>query len=182
PCPPWLGWLLENPLTRGMHADLLVKRAGLKPGMRVLDAGCGPGRVTIPAALAVGSEGEIIALDMQPAMLDAARKRAKAAGLTNIRFMLSGLGENMLSENHFDRVFLVTVLGEIPNRIAALKEIASALKPGGVLSITEIIPDPHYQPRHTVRQLAFAAGLMEVDFFGNAMVYTLNFRKPFRGL
>jgi ubiquinone/menaquinone biosynthesis C-methylase UbiE len=178
PCPPWLGWMLENPLTRGMQADLLVLRAGLKPGMRVLDAGCGLGRVTVPAAIAVGDEGEVIAMDIQPAMLDAARKRAKTAGLNNIRFMLTPIGEDNLPVNRFDRAFLVTVLGEIPDRLKAINEIAGSLKPGGILSITEIIPDPHFQSKRTVRKLAQQAGLNEVDSFGNAAVYTLNFRKP----
>jgi len=178
PCPPWMGWLLENPLTRGMNAELLIQRAGLKPGMRVLDAGCGLGRVTIPAAKAVGAKGEVIAMDIQPAMLDAARKRAKAAGLNNIRFMLSSLDEGMLPEERFDRAFLVTVLGEIPTQLKALKEIAAALKPGGILSITEIIPDPHFQSKRTVRRLAHLAGLTEEVSFGNAVVYTINFRKP----
>ena len=182
PCPPWMGWLLENPLTRGMHADLLVQRAGLKPGMRVLDAGCGPGRVTVPAAQAIGAEGEVIALDIQPAMLEIARKRAKAAGLNNIRFMLSSLEEGLLPNDRFDRAFLVTVLGEIPDRLKALKEIAAALKPGGILSITEILPDPHFQPRQAVRRLAHQAGLMETATFGNAVVYTINFRKPMPGI
>jgi ubiquinone/menaquinone biosynthesis C-methylase UbiE len=182
PCPPWMGWLLENPFTRGMHADLLIQRAGLRPDMRVLDAGCGLGRVTIPAARAVGAEGEVIAMDIQPAMLDAARKRAKAAGLGNIRFMLSSLEEGLLPNDRFDRAFLVTVLGEIPDRLKALKEIAAALKPGGILSITEILPDPHFQTKQTVRQLAHLAGLMETDSFGNAVVYTINFRKPLPGI
>jgi SAM-dependent methyltransferase len=182
PCPPWLGWLLDNPLTRGMQADLLVGRAGLKPGMRVLDAGCGLGRVTLPAARAVGTGGEVIALDIQPAMLETARRRVKAAGLSNVRFMLSSLEEGNLPNDRFDRAFLVTVLGEIPDRLKALKEIAAALKPGGILSITEIIPDPHYQTKRTVRQLAHLAGLMEIESFGNTAVYTINFRKPLRGI
>ncbi|MEI8132501.1 MAG: class I SAM-dependent methyltransferase, partial [Leptolinea sp.] len=143
----------------------------------VLDAGCGLGRVTVPAAQAVGMQGEVIAMDIQPAMLEATRRRAKAAGLKNIRFMLSGLGEEMLPYDRFDRVFLVTVLGEIPDRLKALKEIAAALKPGGIISITEIIPDPHFQSKQTVRHLAHLAGLVEAVSFGNAVVYTINFRK-----
>jgi SAM-dependent methyltransferase len=182
PCPPWMGWLLENPLTHGMRADLLVQRAGIEPGMRILDAGCGFGRVTIPAAHVVGKDGEVIAMDIQPAMLDAARKRAKEAGLTNIRFMLSSLDEGNLPNDRFDRVFLVTVLGEIPDRMKALKEISSSLKPGGILSITEIIPDPHFQTKNTVRRLAHMTGLMEDRSFGNNAVFTINFRKPFPGI
>ncbi len=178
PSPPWLDWLLENPFTRGMRAELLVRRAGLRPGMRVLDAGCGAGRVTVPAARAVSSSGEVVALDIQPAMLDKARRRAKAAGLGNVRFMLSALGENMLPENRFDRAFLVTVLGEIPNQLAGIKEIAQSLKPGGILSITEILPDPHYQPIQSIRKLAYQVGLIESGVFGNNFTYTINLRKP----
>lgn len=178
PCPPWLSWLLDNPLTRGMNASLLIRRAGIKPGMRVLDAGCGPGRVTIPAAELAGNEGEVIALDIQPAMLDMARKRAKSAGLNNIRFMLSALGENMLPENRFDRAFLVTVLGEIPDRLSGMQEIAAALKPGGVLSITEILADPHCQSLRAIRELARQVGLVESAVYGNRFTYTINLRKP----
>jgi len=179
PSPAWMSGLLENPLTRGvMDAPLLVQRAGLKPGMHVLDAGCGAGRVTVEAAERVGETGEIIALDIQPAMLEKARARAKQAGLDNVRFMLSALGERMLPENRFDRALLVTVLGEIPDRRAGLEEIAASLKPGGVLSITEMMPDPHYQTIRTIRQLAHSAGLVESRVFGNKMVYTINFRKP----
>jgi ubiquinone/menaquinone biosynthesis C-methylase UbiE len=92
--------------------------------------------------------------------------------------MLSALGERMLPENRFDRALLVTVLGEIPDRRAGLEEIAASLKPGGVLSITEMMPDPHYQSIRTIRQLAHSAGLVESRVFGNKMVYTINFRKP----
>ncbi|NMB57573.1 MAG: class I SAM-dependent methyltransferase [Chloroflexi bacterium] len=161
-----------------MDAPLLVQRAGIKPGMRVLDAGCGAGRVTVEAAEKVGETGEVVALDIQPAMLEKARARSKQAGLDNVRFMLSALGEGMLPENRFDRALLVTVLGEIPDRKAGLEEIAASLKPGGLLSITEMIPDPHYQPIRAVRQLAHSVGLIETRVFGNKMVYTVNFRKP----
>ncbi|NMB55244.1 MAG: methyltransferase domain-containing protein [Leptolinea sp.] len=178
PCPPWLGWLLENPLTRGMNANLLIRRAGLKPGMRILDAGCGPGRVTVPAAEAVGEKGEVIALDIQPAMLDLTRKRVKAARMENVRYMLSALGENMLPENRFDRAFLVTVMGEIPDKLAAMQEIAASLKPGGVLSITEILLDPHYQSLKAIRLLAHRVGLIESAVYGNRFTYTVNLRKP----
>ncbi|NLF51674.1 MAG: methyltransferase domain-containing protein [Leptolinea sp.] len=178
PTPPWLSGLWENPLGKSIRAEILIQRAGLKPGMRVLDAGCGAGRITIPAALVVGDEGEVIALDLQPGMLDIVMARAKAAGISNVRFMLSGLGEEMLPSNRFDRAIMSTVLGEIPDQVAAMKEIAYSLKPGGIVSVTELIVDPHYQSIKTIRLLAKKVGLVETAVFGNNFSYTINLRKP----
>jgi predicted methyltransferase len=59
-----------------------------------------------------------------------------------------------------------------------LQEIFAALKPGGVLSVTEVIFDPHFQSRGTVAKLAGAVGLRERAFFGNRFAYTLHFEKP----
>ena len=72
----------------------------------------------------------------------------------------------------------MTVLGEIPDREAALREILAALKPGGMLSVTEIIFDPHFQSRATITQLARSAGFREKAFYGNRIAYTLNLEKP----
>jgi ubiquinone/menaquinone biosynthesis C-methylase UbiE len=75
---------------------------------------------------------------------------------------------------HVDRVILAAVLGEIPDRDSALREVAGLLRPGGMLSITELVFDPHYQPRATVLELAQAAGFREMAFFGSRLAYTLN--------
>jgi predicted methyltransferase len=76
---------------------------------------------------------------------------------------------------------LVTVLGEVPDRQAALGEIFDALKPGGILSVTELIFDPHFQPRSTVERLARSAGFRERAFHGNRIAFTLNLQKPHQG-
>ena len=60
------------------------------------------------------------------------------------------MGQGKLDVQPADRALLVTVLGEIPRRQAALSQIFEALKPGAILSVTEIIFDPHYQSRNTV--------------------------------
>jgi predicted methyltransferase len=69
------------------------------------------------------------------------------------------------------------VLGEIPDREAALRQCYEALKPGGKLSITEIFPDPHFQSRATVKQLSEAAGFWLTAIHGPWNFFTANFTK-----
>jgi SAM-dependent methyltransferase len=180
PCPVWLRWLVEldNPFTRTNRSEVIIQNLELQSGMTVLDVGCGPGRLTIPLAHQVGPEGVIVAVDIQPGMLRRAAEKAEAANLTNIRFLQVGVGEGKLDQDQADRVVLVTVLGEIPDREAALKEIFGALKSGGILSVTEVIFDPHFQRRATVTRIAAGVGFREKAFFGNRWAYTLHFEKP----
>jgi 2-polyprenyl-3-methyl-5-hydroxy-6-metoxy-1,4-benzoquinol methylase len=182
PCPTWLGWMVEldNPVFRNNSARAIIQHLDLQPGMKVLDFGCGPGRLTIPVARQLGPKGEVIAYDVQPGMLRRTQEKAQAANLSNIRYLQAGSGTNPLGRNHYDCALLVTVLGEIPDRSAALTEIFAALKPGGLLSITEVIADPHFQRLSTVRQLAASAGFKESACFGHRLSYTLHLKKPER--
>ncbi|MCE5269700.1 methyltransferase domain-containing protein [bacterium] len=183
PCPSWLRWLVEldNPFCRTGRAAVILSRLDLRPGLAVLDAGCGPGRLTIPAAGSVGPQGQVTALDIQRGMLERVRARARAEGLENITLIEAGAGQGRLERGRFDRALLVTVLGEIPQPEAALKEIFDSLKPGGVLSVTELIFDPHFQPRGKVARLAVSAGFRQRASFGGSLAYTLNFEKPTSG-
>jgi ubiquinone/menaquinone biosynthesis C-methylase UbiE len=180
PCPAWLGWMVEmdNPFTKTNRAQYIVEHLGLEPGMKVLDAGCGPGRLTIPLAQAVGPQGEVLALDIQEEMLARVRLKVELAGLQNVQYLHAPLGEGRLPQDHFDRAVLVTVLGEIPDQAAALQEIYAALKSGGLLSVTEVIFDPHFQTRETVQVLAAAAGFQQKTFLGRKLAYVMHFQKP----
>lgn len=179
PCPSSLSFLLENPfMNRVAGPELLLDRAVIKAGMHVLDAGCGPGRLTLPAARRVGPNGLVVALDIQPAMLDRLNKKLSEQKVTNVRPLLAGLGEGKTKPGSFDRVLLVTVLGEIPDKTAALREIYQALKPGGILSITEVFPDPDIQLPDKIRQLARETGFVVSDRYGRFPAYTMNLLKP----
>jgi len=145
----------------------------------VLDVGCGTGRIAIPAAMEVGSSGQVTALDIQPKMLNIVAKRSEERNLKNIRTVLVGMGEGAFGEKDaFDRAFLSTVLGEIPKREKALREIFAALTSGGVLSVTEALIDPHYQSRRKVRRLAAAAGFAFMREYRSFFYFTMNFAKP----
>jgi SAM-dependent methyltransferase len=180
PCPALLAGLLDNPvMDRIAGTRSTLDYIGLRPGERGLDVGCGPGRLTLPAARRVGPEGAIVALDIQPEMLTYVQHHADREGLSNISFRLADISSdrNLPEANSFDRAWLVTVLGEIPNRLAALCNIHQLLREGGVLSITEIIGDPHYQRRQTVLNLAEEAGFVPTEFWGSPLSYTQNFVK-----
>jgi len=179
PCPTAFLWLLENRMMeRVAGAELLLDRAGVQPGMTVLDAGSGPGRLTVPLAIRLGPAGQVLAVDLQPAMLERLQARLESQAIRNVRTLRAPLGAGMLPAGSFDRAFLVTVLGEIPDRLGALREILSALKPGGVLSLTEVFPDPHYQSRQTVRRLAEAAGFQVIEVLGYRRAFTANNARP----
>lgn len=178
PCPPWLAWLLEMPLTSNLRLENLLDRLDLQPGMQVLDAGCGPGRLTVPIARRVGAAGHVTAVDIQAGMLSLAQARVAAAGVENVTFLHAGLGRGALQRSRYDRALLVTVLGEIPDRQSALREIFQSLKPGGMLSVSEVVYDPHFQPPRRLRRLSAAIGFREVAFHGNSFAFTLNLQKP----
>ncbi len=111
-------------------------------------------------------------------MLQRAQEKARAKSLDNIRFVQATAGQGKLGNNQFDRAVLVTVLGEIPDQKSAMQELFDAIRPGGLLSVTEVIFDPHFQNSKAVKRLAQTIGFREKDFFGHRLAYTMNLEKP----
>lgn len=157
--------------------EILFQRIQLDKGMKFLDIGSGPGRLTVPAAKQVGETGEVVALDIQQKMLSKLKHRIDQAGFNNVSLVHAGAGEAAIQHDYFDRAILVTVLGEIPNQQEAIDEIFSALKPGGILSITELILDPHFTSKKKLRALCEKAGFTESALYSHWWTYTMNFIK-----
>jgi ubiquinone/menaquinone biosynthesis C-methylase UbiE len=181
PCPPGFIFILESRMMENVAGpEAIIKRAGIEPGMTVLDAGCGPGRLSVPLAKYLGPGGKLVALDLQAEMLKRLDQRVAAHGLANIQPIQGGLGDGLLEANSFDRAILVTVLGEIPDQEKALEEVYRALVPGGLLSVTEVLPDPHYQSRKKVSRLGSKAGFKAEITHGSWRSYTINLIKTAR--
>src|SRR5215217_596259 len=114
----------------------LFERAGLGPGMRVLDVGTGAGDVALIAAEMVGASGGVVGVDRNPEVLKTARARALTAGLSNATFVEGDAGELGL-EGDFDAAVGRLVLMHQPNPAKTLRSVAAMVRPGGIVAFQE---------------------------------------------
>ena len=183
PAPAFIGRFLDSSVRRWVQPpDKIIERSGIKPGMTVVDLGCGSGAFTTFVARVIGEQGKVYAVDIQPAMLQQLEcKLAKAEnqGIKNIELRQASAYGLPFEENSIDLVYMITVLPEIPDRGRALREIKRVLKPDGVLAVTEFLPDPDYPLRSTTIKICQHEGFVVDDNTGNLWNYTVRFKKPF---
>lgn len=120
---------------------VLSAEAGGGP-LRALDAGCGDGLLTLSLASRHGNWA-LLGIDQRADLLDGARERAVARSLGNVRFQPADLTQP-LPEGDFDAVVALECLHEIPDDEAALRSIAGALRPGGLLALQ--VPEKGWTP------------------------------------
>ncbi len=178
PMPQFMANVIDNPLRRKVQPpDELAIRHGIEPGMTVLDVGPGNGTYTLAAARRVGPTGKIVAIDIEPKMIERVQRRVQKAGATNIEARLADVYALPFDDGTFDAAYLITVIGEIPEPERAMREIRRVLKPTGALSFSELLPDPDYPLASTTIRRAEAAGFRLRQRFGNFFNYTLSFEK-----
>jgi SAM-dependent methyltransferase len=148
-----------------------------KPGERILEVGPGTGYYTLEVADWVKPDGQVDILDLQQEMLDHTMSAAGERGLANVTPVQSDATAMPYEDATYDAAFLVTVLGEIPDQDAAIRELARVLKPGGRLVVGELLGDPHYVRLAPMRLRASGAGLTYERRVGNALGYFARFAK-----
>jgi ubiquinone/menaquinone biosynthesis C-methylase UbiE len=178
PIPDYAARLIDNPIRRRIQPpEKIVEWMGVKPGMRLLEVGPGPGTFTFAAARSVGEAGRVYAIDIQESIVSGLNKKIGRQGVGNITAELASAYELPYPDGYFERVYMVAVLGEIPDKQRALGEFRRVLKDDGYLAIGEFLPDPDYSRKSTVTRWCGEAGFDLADDFGNIMHYLLLFRK-----
>ena len=129
---------LQGGLFRDFTEDVLL-RAGLAPGMQVLDAGCGVGDVSLLAADLVGPSGTVLGIDRSDEALHVAARRAAASGRSNVRFAATEL-DAFSPRRKFDAVIGRLVLAYMPKPAATLRRLLMCLRPGGIVAFQEMMP------------------------------------------
>jgi ubiquinone/menaquinone biosynthesis C-methylase UbiE len=112
-----------------------LNAAGLEPGQKVLEVGCGPGFFTVPAGRIVGETGSVYALDISPLAIGKVRRKIEEAGVTNVKTILADAALTGLPDQSFDLVFLFGFAHPVGGLESILTELHRLLKPGGMLSV-----------------------------------------------
>ena len=179
PFPASQARMLLNPLRRYLHpVRPSLEKFGVEEGDTVLELGPGPGYFTTEASCIVGTGGQVVCVDVQPGMIAILRSHLDKARVANAHPIVGDAMSLPLADNSVDAAFLVTVLGEIPDRPSALKELRRVMKAGGVLSVMESLPDPDYQLEASVRDLCRASGFELLHHTGECLGYTMCFTAP----
>lgn len=129
-----------------LHHDFTehaLRLAGLRPGMRVLDVGCGPGDVSMIAARLVGQEGSVVGVDADADVIELARARVAEQGLQTISFEATSIADISLDES-VDAVIGRLILMHLPDPVAALRQLAALVRPGGLIAFCESDITPVY--------------------------------------
>jgi ubiquinone/menaquinone biosynthesis C-methylase UbiE len=113
--------------------------------------------------------GRLEVLDVQQEMLDHTLRHAREHGIDNITPTLADARELPYPDGSFDGAYLVTVLGEVPDQEAALRELGRVVKPGGRIVVGELFGDPHMVTRSALAARAQAAGLRVDRKLGGAL-------------
>jgi ubiquinone/menaquinone biosynthesis C-methylase UbiE len=161
-------------ITRERLRETLAPR----PGERVLELGPGTGYYALDMAEWVGPQGRLDVFDLQQEMLDHTLRRAGERALANVVPTQGDAQAMSYEDGTFDVAYLVTVLGEIPDQDAALRELARVLKPGGRLVVGELAVDPHWVSPARLRSRAEAAGLRFERRTGSPIGYFARFARP----
>lgn len=166
---------------------LLVKALKLKPGMIVADIGAGSGVLSFMIAPKLTPGGKVLAVDIQPEMLQIVREKSRKNGIGNVQPILGKVDNPNLRDNSIDLIFLVDVYHEFDHPYEMTDAMVKALKPGGRLVFVEYRKEDPRVPIKEVHKMSVAQVRKEMDLFDLKFVavdpvlprqHIITFQKP----
>jgi len=154
----------------------LIERLELKEDHTVLEIGPGPGYFSLNVASKL-KKGKLVLTDIQKEMLDYSKKRMDKKGIKNVEYKICDGNKLDFIDDSFDRVFMVTVIGEVEQKESYIKEIYRILKKGGILSISELAGDPDKMSLEEIEELVGICDFKLKNQYGSNKNYTINFEK-----
>ncbi len=158
---PWTAPFFDNLIRKIFQNPEKIVGSYIRPGMTVMDIGCGPGFFTLAMARMAGPEGRVIAVDMQQEMLDLVKKKSDQLGLSDrIRFHRCRQ-DSLCITKKAGFILSFYMVHEVPDRDALFREVSGLLEPGGKYLIVE--------PGFHVSQEAFEDTLRHAEEAGLAV-------------
>jgi ubiquinone/menaquinone biosynthesis C-methylase UbiE len=158
-CPYGQRFWVEGPhplVTRARLHEAL----GPVAGQRLLEVGPGTGHYAVDIAGRIGEAGHLDLLDLQREMLDHTLREADRRGVGARMTATQGDAQALpYTDAAFDGAYIVLALGEVPDQVAALRELARVVRPGGRVVVGELLGDPHMVTSRRLRERAALAGL-----------------------
>jgi arsenite methyltransferase len=160
------GYVPDADLNLG--CGLPTEHAGIKEGDTVIDLGSGAGNDCFIASRIVGSNGEVIGVDMTPEMIERAKANVEKLGYTNVRFRLGEIENLPVTANKADVIISNCVINLVPDKFAAFREIFRVLKPGGHFCISDVVTEG-FIPTELLEQAELyagcVAGALQIDHY-----------------
>ena len=156
-CPWWFAYTFDNPLRRLFHNPDKIFSKYVKPGMKVIDIGCGLGYFSIGMARMIGTTGKVIAVDLQQKMLDILMQRANKAGVADRITPILCSDDNIRVNEAVDFALLFWMVHETPSAITIFDQVHTILNKRCKLLYAE--PKRHVSLNEFNETVALAQGL-----------------------
>jgi predicted methyltransferase len=164
--PGGVAWLERPEREAEERSDLLVAALDVKPGQTIADLGAGSGYYTFRIAPLVQPHGKVLAIDVEPLMLDAIRERIRRDGVTNVEAIRSARTDPNLPARSVDLLFMVDVYHELEFPYETLEKVRGALKPGGRVAVIEFRAEDPRVPIKNIHKMSERQIIREMSAVG----------------
>jgi arsenite methyltransferase len=156
----------------GLGCGIPTEFAHIRKGDTVVDLGSGAGNDCFVARALTGESGKVIGIDMTDVMIEKARANAEKLGYNNVEFRLGDIEKMPMTANKADVIVSNCVLNLVPDKVKAFSEIYRVLKPGGHLSVSDVVIKgelPQQIKEAAEMYVGCVSGALEIDEYLQTM-------------